>query len=305
MPGFPRTLKVLIDCGASENYARKESMMMNKEKLEAAVASSDGRATVRFVSDETYFVIDLDERWDLILGMGWLEKHQPTINWKLKTISKSLDANEALGLESNEPTPNETKSLRRVTLAVEGLATHGHDIDLVKAAGGRRIASADEDCDGTGDTMTSEDHVDIWGVDCDLERAPRDMGAGSGVDPERKKDLDASWELNRETQWNTWKNANSTREAPCFGITREQLNALRDRCRQTKRRVGRKNFRLNNVAIVRGVTPEELVLSQCNLEELPQAAEEIVKLPEMSFTEFEEALRRQEVVSIALIQAVD
>ncbi|KAH9110602.1 hypothetical protein AeMF1_014647, partial [Aphanomyces euteiches] len=48
----------------------------------------------------------------------------------------------------------------------------------------------------------------------------------------------------------------------------------------------------------RGVTPEELVLSQCDLEELPQVAEEIVKLPEMSFAEFEEALRQQDVVSI-------
>ncbi|KAG9399954.1 hypothetical protein AC1031_011420 [Aphanomyces cochlioides] len=180
--------------------------------------------------------------------------------------------------------------------------------------------------------MTSEDHVDIWGVECDLEKAPRDgndptkkkdatmswevkrksdsralrdTGAGSGVDPERKKDLDAPWKLNRETQWNTWKNANSTRDAPCFGITRGHLNALRDRCRQKRRRIGRKNFRLNNVAMVRGVTPEELVLSQCDLEELPQVAEEIVKLPEMSFTKFEEALRRQEVVSIALIQAVE
>ncbi|CAK4788756.1 unnamed protein product, partial [Aphanomyces euteiches] len=281
----------------------------------------------QFVSDETYFVIDLDERWDLILGMGWLEKHQPTINWKLKTISKPPDANKALGLVSNEPTPNETKSPRRVTLAVEGLATHGHDIALMKAADGQRIASADEDCDGTGDTMTSEDHVDIWGVECDLEKAPRDgcagsrddptkkkdatmsweekrtsdleaprdTGAGSGADPEREKDLDASWKLNRETQWNTWKNANSTRDAPCFGITRERSNALRDRCRQKRRRIGRKNFRLNNVAMERGVTPEELVLSQCDLEELPQVAEEIVKLPEMSFAEFEEALRQQDV----------
>ncbi|KAF0721067.1 hypothetical protein Ae201684P_009493 [Aphanomyces euteiches] len=135
----------------------------------------------QFVSDETYFVIDLDERWDLILGMGWLEKHQPTINWKLKTISKSLDANKALGLVSNEPTPIETKSPRRVTLAVEGLATHGHDIALMKAADGQRIASADEDCDGTGDTMTSEDHVDIWGVECDLEKALRDGRAGGAL----------------------------------------------------------------------------------------------------------------------------
>ncbi|CAK4198371.1 unnamed protein product [Aphanomyces euteiches] len=148
----------------------------------------------QFVSDETYFVIDLDERWDLILGMGWLEKHQPTINWKLKTISKSLDTNKALGLVSNEPTPNETKSPRRVTLAVEGLATHGHDIALMKAADGQRIASADEDCDGTGDTMTSEDHVDIWGVECDLEKALRDGCAGSRDDPTKKKDATMSWE---------------------------------------------------------------------------------------------------------------
>ena len=64
-------------------------------------------------------------------------------------------------------------------------------------------------------------------------------------------------------------------------------------------------FRLRSAARERGVTPEELVLSQCDLEELPRVAEEIVKLPEMSFTEFEEAVRSQEVVSIALIQTVE
>ncbi|CAK4580411.1 unnamed protein product [Aphanomyces euteiches] len=242
---------------------------MNKEKLEEAVAKSDGRATVRvkmadgsvaeqprvlitlptrvgqFVSDETYFVIDLDERWDLILGMGWLEKHQPTINWKLKTISKSLDANKALGLVSNEPTPNETKSPRRVTLAVEGLATHGHDIALMKAADGQRIASADEDCDvrsgeGTArwarggragsrdDPKKKKDATMSWEEKrtSDLE-APHDTGAGSGADPEREKDLDASRKLNRETQWNTWKNANSTRDALFWNYKRATERSAR------------------------------------------------------------------------------
>ncbi|CAK5141928.1 unnamed protein product [Aphanomyces euteiches] len=60
----------------------------------------------------------------------------------------------------------------------------------------------------------------------DLE-APRDTGAGSGADPEREKDLDASWKLNRETQWNTWKNANSTRDALFWNYKRATERSAR------------------------------------------------------------------------------
>jgi hypothetical protein len=41
-----------------------------------------------FDSVESFFVIDLDERWDLIIGMTWLETHQPWIDWRAKKIYK-------------------------------------------------------------------------------------------------------------------------------------------------------------------------------------------------------------------------
>jgi hypothetical protein len=53
-------------------------------------------------------VIDLDEHWDLILGMGWLEKHNLLIDWRSKSMRsrapwQALDVPD-LGVVSNEPT---------------------------------------------------------------------------------------------------------------------------------------------------------------------------------------------------------
>ncbi|ETV80015.1 hypothetical protein H257_07203 [Aphanomyces astaci] len=41
-----------------------------------------------FDSVEPFYIIDLDERWDLIIGMFWLESHQPWIDWKAKSMHK-------------------------------------------------------------------------------------------------------------------------------------------------------------------------------------------------------------------------
>ncbi len=35
-----------------------------------------------FKSIDTFYVIDLDGRWDLILSIGWLAKHNPLIDWR-------------------------------------------------------------------------------------------------------------------------------------------------------------------------------------------------------------------------------
>ncbi|ETV74023.1 hypothetical protein H257_11337 [Aphanomyces astaci] len=48
-----------------------------------------------FDSIEPFYVIDLDERWDLIIGMSWLESHQPWIDWKAKSVHKVLGSTRA------------------------------------------------------------------------------------------------------------------------------------------------------------------------------------------------------------------
>ncbi|KAH9103381.1 hypothetical protein AeMF1_020267 [Aphanomyces euteiches] len=109
--GFSDPLRVLIDSGASENYARRATIAratgVSTSKAQPndtrRIRLADGRIVSNprqvvalpisigdFSSREEFFLMDLDDRWDLILGMGWLERHQPIIDWRLKTMSNEL-----------------------------------------------------------------------------------------------------------------------------------------------------------------------------------------------------------------------
>ena len=56
-----------------------------------------------FDSIERCSVLDLDSRYDLILGMAWLERHEPWIDWRSKTLGATRTAPSG-ALESHEPT---------------------------------------------------------------------------------------------------------------------------------------------------------------------------------------------------------
>jgi hypothetical protein len=42
-----------------------------------------------FDSVESFTVLDMDGRFKLILGMPWLERHEPWIDWRTKSIGSS------------------------------------------------------------------------------------------------------------------------------------------------------------------------------------------------------------------------
>ncbi|KAG9417073.1 hypothetical protein AC1031_001461 [Aphanomyces cochlioides] len=107
VPGFSDPLRVLIDSGASENYARRATIAratgVSTSKAQPndtlRIRLTDGQIVSNprqivalpisigdISSREEFFLMDLDDRWDLILGMGWLERHQPIIDWHLKTM---------------------------------------------------------------------------------------------------------------------------------------------------------------------------------------------------------------------------
>ncbi|CAK4216010.1 unnamed protein product, partial [Aphanomyces euteiches] len=163
--GFSRPLKVLIDCGASENCARRETIVSSKAILNRAASDQASHAKVRvklangqvivtdrvlitlptkighFDSEETFFVIDLDDRWDLILGMRWLEKHKPTIDWYSKTLSAPSSSDDTpLGAMSNELTPSSdlktqmnTRSRRTIKESVDDDVLEHNSIQAVSA----------------------------------------------------------------------------------------------------------------------------------------------------------------------------
>ena len=97
--GFEKPWTILIDSGASGNYARRSSLQGSQLYAEALQARGSDVITVRlatgvcvtvpkvtanlgvkfldFDSVERCLVLDLDPRYDLILGMAWLERHEP------------------------------------------------------------------------------------------------------------------------------------------------------------------------------------------------------------------------------------
>uniref|UniRef100_H3H286 Integrase catalytic domain-containing protein n=1 Tax=Phytophthora ramorum TaxID=164328 RepID=H3H286_PHYRM len=122
---FDKPWTILIDSGASGNYARRSTMEGSRQYAEALVARTSDIITVRlatgtrvtvpkipvnlgvkfldFDSVERCLVLDLDSRYDLILGMAWLERHEPWIDWRSKTLGATrLPPGEALA--SHEPT---------------------------------------------------------------------------------------------------------------------------------------------------------------------------------------------------------
>src|SRR5690349_15942529 len=42
-----------------------------------------------FVCKEMFVVLEMGSRYDLILGMPWLTKHQPWIDWRARSIGSS------------------------------------------------------------------------------------------------------------------------------------------------------------------------------------------------------------------------
>ncbi|GMF62317.1 unnamed protein product [Phytophthora fragariaefolia] len=56
-----------------------------------------------FDSVERCLVLDLDARYDLILGMAWLERHEPWIDWRSKTLG-ATPFSPSGALASHEPT---------------------------------------------------------------------------------------------------------------------------------------------------------------------------------------------------------
>ena len=56
-----------------------------------------------FDSIERCIILDVDSRYDLILGMAWLESHEPWIDWRSKMLGATRTAPSA-ALGSHEPT---------------------------------------------------------------------------------------------------------------------------------------------------------------------------------------------------------
>ncbi|POM76586.1 Gag protein [Phytophthora palmivora] len=114
--GYGDPFRILIDSRASTNFARHQTVARNSDKFADVLRGSKDRCQVSvrladgtvvnfedFDSAESFLVLDMDKN-DLILGMPWLEMHEPWIDWRGKAIGASRPAVSDRALVSNVPT---------------------------------------------------------------------------------------------------------------------------------------------------------------------------------------------------------
>ncbi|GMF61346.1 unnamed protein product [Phytophthora fragariaefolia] len=100
-----RSLRALVDCGASNNFVRLhglarlgfEEIKLPRSLLEVrlptgVVVRTEKRVVrARFSYEEKKFVdelivLDLDDIFDMVLGMPWLARHDPVVDWAKRNI---------------------------------------------------------------------------------------------------------------------------------------------------------------------------------------------------------------------------
>ena len=106
--GVRSKLHALVDTGASNNFVRTsalkdfppEKISGGKFPRELSVTLADGsklrvpkRTAQLFLSfkgfegSDEFILLDLNQKFDIILGMPWLIRHEPTINWRRGCLS--------------------------------------------------------------------------------------------------------------------------------------------------------------------------------------------------------------------------
>ena len=144
---FEKPWSIFIDSGASCNYARRRSLEENQQYAEELKAHDGNIITVRlatgarvtvpkvplnlgkkfldFNNVNLHLVLDLGLRYDLILGMAWLERHEPWIVCKFKTLDATrIVSDEAL--KSHGPTFAKKQKRYSSERPIESLSVGSH-----------------------------------------------------------------------------------------------------------------------------------------------------------------------------------
>jgi predicted aspartyl protease len=100
----------MVDCGATENfidkrYAEQIGIPLDKKQLPRRVLAVDGREiTSGLVTHDTTIELTINNHWEtiklhritirnspIIVGLLWLKKHNPNIDWKEGKVTFDSD----------------------------------------------------------------------------------------------------------------------------------------------------------------------------------------------------------------------
>ncbi|KAF1331234.1 reverse transcriptase, partial [Globisporangium splendens] len=116
--GYSEPLRAPVDTGASNNFVRTQVMrrqgldLPNSNKEMTVRLANGSKVTMPkrvlrmaiecddFRGEDEFIALDLDDKFDLILGMPWLRRYQPSIDWKKKKISVDKQVDEDLSCQA-------------------------------------------------------------------------------------------------------------------------------------------------------------------------------------------------------------
>ena len=110
--GYDQVMTLLVDSGALQIFVKLASLKKSPQSLdplcqegerqEALVCLANGTLVKSegvpvelafkfsdFSCKEKFTVLDTEGTYDLILGMPWLAKHQPWVDWRARTVARS------------------------------------------------------------------------------------------------------------------------------------------------------------------------------------------------------------------------
>ncbi|OWZ02989.1 Gag Polyprotein [Phytophthora megakarya] len=120
-----------------------------KVRIDLAVKFKD------FDSTEPFIVLDMD-KYDLILGMPWLQKHEPSVDWRGKAIGASRPAVSDCALESHVPTSVKALGVREEFLGVVNGIDNPGKVVAVDSAIGRETKSVSSTTRGPPEARLTE-----------------------------------------------------------------------------------------------------------------------------------------------------
>ena len=101
------SLRALVDCGASNNFVRRQSLvdrrlnfverdipptrMMVRLAAGASIILKKRVVGLHYTLeysqyDDHFIVLDSDDKFDVILGLPWFRKHEPRVSWQHRTV---------------------------------------------------------------------------------------------------------------------------------------------------------------------------------------------------------------------------
>ncbi|OWZ22844.1 reverse transcriptase [Phytophthora megakarya] len=94
------SLRALVDLGAPNNFVRQQLFLplLDFEEKHTEKRAIPARLSYKHpVFVEALIILALDDKFDMVLGMWWLARHDPIFDWEKRTAVrfKLLDATES------------------------------------------------------------------------------------------------------------------------------------------------------------------------------------------------------------------